>query len=96
MLLDELLERSATVPPREGDARQATRDRLLSAAHADVVRRARIVRLRRTRAVLAGLAATAVVGVTVVSHTGAAQVARTRPEPTRPLPARSTSPPSLR
>lgn len=65
MKLDELLERESTVPRRSAQAREATRSALVTAAHDDIARRARIVR-RRRRALIA-CAAVIVGGVTAVS-----------------------------
>lgn len=70
MVLADLLERGRSVPPLSPNVRDTTRDVLLAAAHQDVLRRAKIARLWRTRRIRVGFTAAAAlaVAITVVSQ----------------------------
>lgn len=68
MDLNELLQRDGGVVDLDPESRQRMREAVMCAAHEDVARRARIVRLWRRRVLVLGAAAAAVVVVTAMPH----------------------------
>lgn len=70
MKLDELLESESKVLPRTSLTREAARSALVEAAHNDIARRAKIVRLRRRRVMAACAAVVVVAGVATVHAYG--------------------------
>lgn len=76
MKLDELLESESKVVPRDSLARESTRSALISAAHNDIARRAKIVRLRRRRALAACAGVAVIAGIAAVRSSGPENPAR--------------------